>query len=245
MPEERRMHDLIAKLDDEDTGLAELAEAELRDDYGPLVVGPLLEAMPEFGSFGILSAVELLGEFGDERAGPTLIALLGSEEHVVREWTAGALGELRINDAIDPLKLAYERVKARRTPLHWAEPNTIRNALTSLGAREEIIPASVARLRLQRMGPNPRHYWERSWQREHVAEVIDALADAGQAIVTVIAWAAGGGAHISLPEWEPDWSLPWSALVEQTRRDAKASVMAPDVPHDAVVMLDWMNENDI
>jgi hypothetical protein len=152
--------------------------------------------MPEFGSFGILSAVELLGEFGDERAGPTLIALLDSEDHVVREWAAGALGELRINDAIDPLKLAYERVKARRTPLHWTEPLAIRNALTRLGAREEIIPPSVARLRLQRMGPNPRHYWERSWEREHVAEVIDALADAGQAIVTVIAWAAGGGAHI-------------------------------------------------
>lgn len=176
------MHDLIAELDDEDTGLAELAEAELRDDYGPLLVDPLLEAMPEFGNFGILSAVELLEEFGDERAGPTLIALLDSEDRVVREWAARALGELGIKDAIDPLKLAYERVKARRTPLHWTEPVTIRDALTSLGGREEVIAASAERL--QKSDPIQGRYWERA----HADEVIDALADAGQAIVSVQAW---------------------------------------------------------
>jgi HEAT repeat protein len=153
MRDDRRMHDLIAELGNDDTDLAELAEAELRDDYGPLIVDPLLEAMPDFGNFGILCAVELLEEFGDERAGPTLISLLENEEHVVREWAARALGTLGIRDAIDPLKLVYDRVKARRTPLDWTEPGAIWDALTRLGGREEVLPASAERLTAKRADP--------------------------------------------------------------------------------------------
>jgi hypothetical protein len=73
------------------------------------------------------------------------------------------------------------------------------------------------------------------------------LAEAGQAIVWVIPWRRWGDSFQSVhpPEWEPDWSLPWSALVEQTRRDANTALSSPGVPHDADVMLRWMDENDM
>jgi hypothetical protein len=241
MSDDDRMRALIVELDDEDTGLAELAEAELRDDYGPLAVGLLLEAMPRFGNFGLVSAVELLEEFGDERAGPILISLLESDEWVVREWAARALGSLGIRDAIDPLWLAYERVKARRTPLHWTEPAALRRALTRLGARKEIIPPSVERL--LRIDSTTGRFWE--W--EHAEEVVDALAEADQAIVLVQIWEGPGGIGMRLPVsgGEPDWALPWRALVRQTRRAAKSVLRNSDAPNDAVVTLEWMKENDI
>jgi HEAT repeat protein len=233
-----RMSELIAALGDEDTGLAELAEAELRD-YGHKIVEPLLEAMPGFGNFGIVSAVELLEEFGDERAGPILISLLESDERVVREWVADALGTLGIRGAIDPLKLTYERAKARGTPLHWTEPTALRRALTKLGAREEVIPPSVERLR--RIDSTTGRYWE--W--EHADEVVDALADADQAIVLVQIWEGPGGMRVRAHGGEPDWSLPWRALVQQTRRAAKSVLSGSDAPPDAVVTLEWMKENDM
>ena len=80
----------------------------------------------------------------------------------------------------DPL--LYEDVKRRGTPLDWMEPETLRRALTQLGAREEVVPASVKAV------SRSERTLDRCWSAEDLVGVIEALADAGQLVLGFQLW---------------------------------------------------------
>jgi hypothetical protein len=231
---------LIEALNDPDTTVAEEAKAEL-EGFGAAMVGPLLEAIPAFDAFATLLAIELLEEFGNERAGGVLIPLLSSENRGVREWAARAVGVLSVRESVDALTGAYEQVKREGTPLHWTEPIAIREALTRLGARREVVPPLVAALMRDVPSVGP------AWWIEDVGDAIDALADANQAVVSTLPWAASGDRYlwVRTQTWEPDWTLLWAQLVEQTRQDSKDAIRRSNASADTVVTLIWMNADDL
>lgn len=235
-----RVRTLIQALNDPDTTTAEEAKAEL-EAYGGAIEEPLLEAIPTFHTFGILKAIDLLEEFGDERAGSVLIPLLSNDTPTVREWSARALGTLGVRESVHALTEAYEYVKREGTPLHWTEPAAIREALTRLGARREVVPWLAASLRTDVSSVGP------AWRIDDVGQVIDALADTNQAIISAMPWTESRGRYlwVRTQDWEPDWTLSWPELVEQTRRDSKEAVRRADVSSRAVVTLIWMDEDDL
>src|SRR5882672_1087056 len=131
--------ELVAELNGDDTNRAEEAQAAL-ERYGSAVLAPLMESAPGFDRFGQLCAIELFQRIGDRRAASVLIPMLRSDHDTVREWAGGALGDLDVREAVPELHAAYGRTKDRGTPPDWTEPQAIRDALTKLGAREDVVP---------------------------------------------------------------------------------------------------------
>ncbi|WP_433790872.1 HEAT repeat domain-containing protein [Actinoplanes sp. CA-252034] len=99
---------LIALLDGETTDIAENAKVELIS-VGGQVVEPLAAAIGMLEPYGQLSAIEIFEHFGDRAAGPALIGLLASDNSTVREWSARALGDLGVHEAVPALQAAYRR----------------------------------------------------------------------------------------------------------------------------------------
>jgi len=236
---EKPIRELVALLDSSDTNEAEEAEAALRR-YGAAVVPALLEAVPSFGRFGQLCAIELLHDAGDPRAATVLIPMLRSEHDTVREWAASALGDLHIEAAVPELRRAYEEVKVRGTPLDWTEPEALRRALTQLGEREEVVPSRVNAL------SRSERKLERCWAAEDLVAVIDALADDDQLVLWFQLWERWRDTHTwrETPSWELDWSLSWRDLVEGARRDALEAARQAGTPTNTVATVSWMNEHD-
>jgi HEAT repeat protein len=241
---DRRISDLIWALDGDPTG-AEEAQAEL-EEYGPEILPPLLEAAPVFGRFGQLCAIELLERIGDPRAGSVLIPMLRSEHDTVREWSAGALAALGVEEAVPELRRAYEEVKARGTPLDWSEPKRLRDALTQLGARDEVVLPRVAALSCSDL------VFDRCWPVEHLATVVAELADAEQLVLYFQLWKRGRESKSLLgqllpsrperdsytwkeaPGWELDWSLPWPELIASARDAALAAARQVETADNTV-----------
>jgi hypothetical protein len=161
--------ELVAELNGDDTNQAEEAQATL-EQYGAAVLAPLMDAAPQFGRFGQLCAIELFQKISDPRAGSVLIPMLRSDHDTVREWAAQALGDLGVREAVPELQAAYERAKRSRIPPDWSEPQSIRDALTQLGARDEVIPALVR----ERIRTEP--IVGRCWRPSDLADVIESLA---------------------------------------------------------------------
>lgn len=166
--------------------------------------------------------------------------MLDSENHVVREWAAGALGKLRVEKAVPKLRDAYENAKRRGTPLDWTEPGALRTALTELGARREVVPARVDAL------SRSEGLLRRCWPAEHLIEVINSLAEADQLILWFQYWERVEGTHrrSDAPGWELEWSLGWGDLVESTRTKAVDAARRAGTPANTVATLSWMNEAD-
>lgn len=101
---------LIRLLDDDSSAVAEDARAALFST-GAEVVRPLAAAVPSLERFGQLSAIEAFGHLGDPAAGPALIDLLSSENCTVREWSAQAIEQLGVRDAVPALWPAYRRLR--------------------------------------------------------------------------------------------------------------------------------------
>lgn len=231
--------ELIEELDGDDTNRAEEAQAEL-ELHGAAVLVPLIEAAPRFGRFGQLCAIELLEHIGDTGAGPVLIPMLRSEDETVRAWATRALGELEVAEAVAALQLAYEGVKRRRTSLDWSEPQDIRDALTKLGARAEVVPSSVH----ERARVDP--IIGRCWLPSDLHDVVESLAVARQVVLSFSFWERGRETRtwVETPGWELDWSLPWDRLVESARSDAIDAATRAGTPKDTVASVTWLDESD-
>jgi HEAT repeats len=236
---DKEILDLVSLLNSEDTSEAQEAQDEL-ELYGPAILDQLLEATPRLGAYGQLCAIELLEGLGDRRAATVLIPMLDSENDVVREWAARALGELGIKEAVPRLREAYEAVQRRGKPLDWTEPGALRTALTQLGARREVVPA-----RVDALGQSERSLG-RCWPVEHLIEVIDSLADADQLVLWFQYWERVEGTHRrrDTPGWDLEWSLGWGDLVESTRTKAVDAARRAGTPSNTVATLSWMNEAD-
>lgn len=229
---------LIDQLDRRDGG-AEEAEASLQA-MGPVVVEPLLERLHALTAFGRRCAVDVLREIGDTRAGPALTELLADEDEVVREWAAQAVGELGVTGAVPELKRLYDETKVRGVPPDWTLPVSARRALTRLGARDEVTPATVAELaeRDEALG--------RSWLPARLPEVVSELAAASQVVLYFQYWKPLNGTHtaVDTPSWEIDWSRPWPDLVERARQGALDAIRRAGTPRGTLATMEWIAETD-
>lgn len=232
---------LLAVMDGDDLNEAEEAMWSLKA-HGADALEPLLEAAPRMGRFGQLSAIELLEEIGDTRAGEVLVPMLQSEHDTVRDWAAGAIGRLRVEPAVPQLKRAYAETRRRGTPPDWTEPVSIRHALTALGARREVTPDRVRELR------QANAEFGACWRPSDLPELIEELARARQLVLYSMWWQPYGESWswLQSPSWELDWSLPLDALVEAARAaalDALSRAAAP--PAGTVATLEWIDEADL
>jgi HEAT repeat protein len=231
--------ELIAELNGDDTNQAEEAQATL-EQYGAAVLAPLLDAAPRFGRFGQLCAIELFQRISDPRAGTVLIPMLRSDHDTVREWAAQALGDLGVREAVPGLQAAYERAKQSRIPPDWSEPQSIRDALTQLGARDEVIPALVR----ERIRTEP--IIGRCWLPSDLPDVIESLAAASQVVLSFTYWERWRDTRtwVETPSWDLDWSLPWDRLIASARNDALDAAARAGTPADTVAVVSWLDEAD-
>ncbi len=175
---------LIGLLDDDSADVAEGAKAELIS-VGHAVIGPLIAAVPALERYGQLSAIEIFGHAGDVAAGSVLTELLSSEHDTVREWSARALAELGVREAVPALRAACRRQRASGDGPDLTEAAEIRDALTVLGGRRPVVPPLTASLRVPVPGTDP--VW-RAWPPGRLEEVINELAGYRQAVLCLQVW---------------------------------------------------------
>ncbi|MEV0073399.1 MULTISPECIES: HEAT repeat domain-containing protein [unclassified Amycolatopsis] len=118
MNTEHEIDRLIRLLDSDTLDANAMGAADAQWDLTALgreadVVAPLLLALPNFGSFAQLCAIEIFQQLQDTRAIGALIDLLAGDNSTVREWAAGALADLRATGAVPALRRAWETSKAR------------------------------------------------------------------------------------------------------------------------------------
>jgi hypothetical protein len=237
----REIERLIRDLDSPSDDTAEEAQASLIK-LGRDVVEPLAAAVLAMNRLGKLCAIEVFGELKDPRAGRVLIALLASEFDTVRDWAAGALGELGIDDAIQPLMEAYNATKQRGTPPDWTEPESIRSALTALGARKPVVPPFTASLAMR------TRYGFDAWPSIRLADVLEDLATYKQVVAYFqlwrvkdsddLYWIRGSG-------YKLDWNLPWDELVVEASQRSRAAATALEPGPDTVATISWLNSSDL
>ncbi|WP_418958895.1 HEAT repeat domain-containing protein [Streptomyces tritici] len=236
-----RTEELVQQLDDS-TGPSYDARAALIG-IGADAIPALIDGLPSLGGFGQLTAIEVFEEVADPRCGPVLIALLGSDDSTVREWAAMALGSLKIDGAVEPVRRAYRACLERATPPHWTEPEGIRWALTELGARTPLVPPRTARLRATAAAGAP------GWPSAHFTEIVDDLADHAQVILHSQFWRveAGGTYGVSGPglDWELDWTAPWEHLVEESRTWSLLEASEAPLGDDIFVAPTWIDRTDL
>jgi hypothetical protein len=232
---------LIGLLDDDSTEVAEDAKDALIS-IGVEVVEPLVAAVASLEPFGQLSAIEVFEHFGDAAAGPVLIDLLSSEHDTVREWSARAIAQLGVCDAVPALQAAYQRLRASDGRLDDSEAVAIRRVLTELGARDEVAPPLTASLRA------PAGGLDHAWPADRLDELINELADHRQAVLYFMLWLVTDSGtfwhgHESLDR-EFDRHAPWLAVVEAARESALLeAAFVPQRPN-LFVTLEWIDESD-
>jgi len=233
---------LIGLLDDDSTEIAEDAKAELIS-IGGEVVQPLAAAVGSLDRYGQLSAIEVFEHLGDATAGPALIGLLGSEHETVREWSAWAIAELGVREAVPLLQAAYRRQRVSGDGPDGTEAVAIRHALTVLGARQEVLPLLTASLR------TTAGSIERAWPSARLVDVINDLADHDQAVLYFQLWAVIDGGtfwngHERLDE-PLDFDKPWRQAVEDARASAltEAAFVVPRPNLFATV--EWIDCADV
>jgi hypothetical protein len=246
MQQTDRLNKLLADLDHENTITAEEARFALIEHFGAEALEPLIAAAPRFSRFGRLCAIEIFDAIDDPRAAPVLIPWLKSEDDVVRERSAGALGDLGVTDAVPDLLEAWRASKARDTPPDWSEPATLRRALAQLGARDVVLPAAAAELEVD----TP---WDHAWPASALPRVFEQLAQARQVVLYFQYWTR----H---PEYDPsawygvpdadttldhDWASSWDALVDASWRQAAAKAEATTVPPGTVATVEWIDRSDL
>lgn len=233
---------LIELLDDESTEIAENAKAELIS-IGHAVVLPVSAAVGSLQRYGQLSAIEIFEQVGDPAAGPALIDLLSNQNETVREWSAWAVAELGVRDAVPALVDAYQRQRASGGGPECGEAVAIRRALTALGARRDIVPPLTASL-LTRVGR-----LERAWPSARLADVVNDLADHDQAVLYFQLWATIDGGtcwngHESLDE-PLDVDRPWPRVVEATREAALIEAALVVSRSNLFATIEWVDHADL
>ncbi|WP_410605241.1 HEAT repeat domain-containing protein [Amycolatopsis sp. lyj-90] len=236
---------LIRQLDADSTGDAEDAQAALTHHGRETdVITPLLRALPTLDSFGQLCAIEILQELGDARAGQPLTDLLTSEHDTVREWSARALGQLRVVDAIPALWRAYQACKERGDRPDWLEPNSIRSALTELGARHPVVPSLTASLRITTF------YGHEAWPSTRLTHVLDDLAAHDQATLSFQLWRVERDGRMYWTQaphddTELDYSQPWATLARQAHSRARTAAVRAALGADVVATIEWIGRSDL
>ncbi|WP_232234172.1 HEAT repeat domain-containing protein [Micromonospora chokoriensis] len=233
---------LIGLLDDDSTEVAEAAKAELIS-IGGEVVQPLSAAVGSLDPFGQLCAIEVFEHLGDAAAGPVLIDLLGSADETVREWSARAVAELGVREAVPQLRAAYRQQRLSGGELDWSEAVAIRAALTALGARHEVLPPLTAALRTTAASI------QSAWPSARLVDVVNDLADHDQAVLYFMLWAVIDGrafwnGHESVDE-PLDVGKPWRQVVEDARESAllEAALVVPRPNLFATV--EWIDRADV
>jgi hypothetical protein len=261
---DRQIATLIAEMDREDHEAAEDAAESLKA-LGPIVLPQLREAAPRLGEFGQLCAIEVFEELKDSDAADVLIALLTSEEWRVRIWSATALADLRVVEAVPHLRRADAEAKARGEAPNWTERAGIRAALDDLGARNDFLPERARALTLD-LG-------FRAWKPTDLPVVIDDLADAEQVILSFSymrrwhRWRGEWADLLTTERWKTDlftlaqkalnygwdgWSIPdetdwtarWSDLVAAARQAAHGVAVKALTPRGVIAVVDWIAETD-
>jgi hypothetical protein len=233
---------LIGLLDDDSTEVAEDAKAALIS-IGAEVVQPLAAAVPSLERFGQLSAIEAFEHLGDAVAGPVLIDLLSSEHDTVREWSALAIEKLGVSEAVPALQAAYRQQRVGDGRLDDTEAVAMRSVLTRFGARPEVMPPLTASLRV------PDRVLDRGWPVDRLADVINDLADHGQAVLYFMLFAVTDRGtfwqgHESLDQ-DLDQHAPWLEAVEAARENALLeAAFVPQQP-DLFVSLEWIAQSDL
>ncbi|MEZ5980324.1 MAG: HEAT repeat domain-containing protein [Planctomycetota bacterium] len=239
--------ELIAELDSDESNVADDAQHDL-GSIGADAVEPVLRALPKLRVYGQRCVLDLLTSWPaqlllDARR-PTVaevvIPLLSSEDEVVRCWSAEALAHVGAVEAVPELRRALERSKQARTPLDWYEPVTLRRTLTALGDRLPVVPARLRELELddERLSS--------CWPAERLAELVEALAAEGQALLGFGAWKRRpeGLRGKSTPSFEVETEGPWPEVVARARAAALEAIASWRHPPNTVVTLDWIDESD-
>jgi HEAT repeat protein len=233
---------LIGLLDDDSTEIAEDAKAELISIGGD-VVQPLLAAVGSLDRYGQLSAIEVFEHLGDAAAGPALIDLLGSEHETVREWSAWAIAELGLREAVPKLRAAYRRQRVSGDGPDWTEAVAIRHALTVLGARLVVLPPLTASLR------TTAGSIQRAWPSARLADVVNDLADHDQAVLYFQLWAViddgsfwNGRERLDEPL---DFGKPWRKVVDDARESALVEAAFVVARPNLFVTVEWIDRADV
>jgi len=233
---------LIGLLDDDSAEIGENAKAELIS-IGREVVQPLAAAVGSLDRYGQLSAIEVFEDLGDAAAGPVLIDLLGSEDETVREWSAGAIAELGVLEAVPMLRAAYRRHRASGNGPDWTEAVAIRHALTVLGARREVLPQLTASLRTTAGGIQ----W--AWPSARLVDVVNDLADHDQAVLYFQLWAVGDRGTFWTNHERLDKPLdvgrPWQQVVEDARESALIEAAVVVARPNLFVTVEWIDRADV
>ncbi|GAA2111089.1 hypothetical protein GCM10009759_52900 [Kitasatospora saccharophila] len=232
---------LVADLDAESTATAEEAQYGLIH-LGPQVLDAVIAATPTLNPFGQLCAIEVFNAFDDRRPGEVLIGLLESGNAVVRQWSAEALGRLRVEAAVPALRRTYAEFNRRGEAPDDCEGGALREALTELGARREVVPPRVRELSVDGEG------W--CWPAARLPEVIGELAAHGQAVLYFMPWEVrpdgsrygGSGPGI---DWDVDRSWPWERLVEHCRDWALLAAEAVEQGPELVATICWIDAADL
>ena len=232
---------LIGLLDDDSTEVAEDAKAELIS-IGHAVIEPLIAAVTSLERSGRLSAIEIFEHCGDAAAGPVLTQLLSSEHDTVREWSALALAQLSIREAVPALRAAYRRQRVSGDGPDFTEAVEIRHALTVLGARRAVAPPLTASLRAPVTG------LDQAWPVERLEEVINELADYRQAVLYLQVWEVSDRGVFwqrhDMLDRDFDWDAPWPQLVEDAREYALLEAAFIPRRENLVATVEWIDESD-
>lgn len=233
---------LIGLLDDDSTEIAEDAKAELIS-IGGEAVQPLSAAVASLDRYGQLSAIEVFEHFGDAAVGPALTNLLSSDHETVREWSAWAIAELGLRDAVPALRAAYRRQRLSGNGPDWSEAVAVRHALTVLGARQEVLPPLTASLR------TTAGSFQRAWPSTRLVDVVNDLADHDQAVLYFKLWAVTDDGtfwtgHERLDE-PLEFDQPWRQVVEDARESALIEAACVAARTNLFARMEWVDHADV
>jgi hypothetical protein len=194
---------------------------------------------------GQLHAIDVFEELEDPRAGPTLIALLSSDDDTVRDWAAHALGVLNIENAVPALVRAYRATRDRGTRPDWTEAVSMRHAMTALGARDPVVPPLTRSMQVQvpKLGA--------AWPAGRLQDVFEDLADHDQVVLYFQLLRVEGDHAYHVGDaggsWgaELDYDQRWHELVRHAKEWALlyASAISPDA--GLVATIEWIGRNDL
>jgi len=236
---EDRIQRLLAELDQHQEGRDENAQAELLR-IGPSVIPALIDRAASLSSGGQLCAIEVFRSLNAPESEPMLILLLSSENATVRIWAAEALGHLGMTHAAPELRALLARSRKAGTAPDDREPVSARHALTSLGARTQIVPAGLHKImaRDSSLGLVT--------EDRHLTVALECLSAGDQVVAYFQRWTPWQETWtwVDGASFELDWAAPWPKLVEQSRNEARAAVASRTPNASAVVTIEWLGIED-
>ncbi len=249
MSRSEEIKQLVAELDSDDTDVANEAEWALINQIGEDCLEELIAAAPAFADFGRLCASEVFRAVGDHRAVPVLAPWLEAENQTVRAWAADALGAIGSSEAVPHLQQAWRAAKNRGEAHDDSEQESIRSALTELGARSVVLPDTARSLSTE------DEKLRTVWSAADARRAVELLAAASQVVYSVSFWeresVRGGWSWFAITDAsvsaELDWTEPWDRLVATAAEQLMSgAVLDPSsLPPSACAALSWVDRSDL